>query len=542
MPPETSEPILRSRLDALEENLDRIEDPATIRKAFNLDHTKEYGTGFGKHFDREFWDQFQLRLTAQVGQKLEGVQGIRKLLDRLDEAEATSDPASRARILVDAWAEYRTVREQLSFDTLDETGDAQTPVAKAVKALETPGDSQSPTAKAVALQIAWGDYLVLREQCQEIFLEFHDVIAGLVYREKNFEVEEGRTFDPMIFNAADELVTQCAKGSLMSPSLTVPSPYEALARTLGRIVRMRYSEWTVWSLPLIAHEFAHVVLSDPNYSGIAKIFDEKSLRDRLAGLDPEMRDALNPGADESTKRKVHGLARKRVENELRYHLADAWGTWVIGPAYAYAAIHQRLNPTHVSALDTVDSFDHERAAVIFGVLEKMGQRDYARERSLTPEEFQKLVGDLRKVWDDMVKRANPPDTVDSTLPAQRVQNRTDCLKDIVELVCRRFRAEPFFKILLYTRAGGATPEGWEGASSWFRQWDDDLRRGASRPLRRIEVSGSSHIRDALNAGWRCRMAWPSEVKRIEDALRQLCRDIFLWRLRDAGGGYAGPNR
>jgi hypothetical protein len=545
MQAETSEPILRSRLDALEENLERISNPNAIRRGFVLGFAAEFLIEFTRRFNKDFWNQFERRLMAQVSEKLDGVRGIRALLDQLDRVEGEDNPDSKARVLADAWADYQRTRKQLNFDALDETVDAQAPAAKAVQASDRAGDAQSPLTKAAALQIAWGDYLLLREQCQEIFLEFHDVIAGLVYREKNFEVGAGRSFDPTIFYAADELVTFCAEGILTSPSLTVPSPREALARTFGRIVRMRYSEWTVWSLPLIAHEFGHVVLSESDYSEIAKIFDERDLRCRLANLNLAMCDPLNSGADASTKRPVHGLDRKRVETELRYFLADAWGTWVIGPAYACAAIHQRLNPMHVSTLDTVDSFDHERAEVIFGVLRKMGQKGFARDDFPTPQ-FEKLVKDLREVWDGMVNRANPAGTADPALRAQRIRDRSECLNDIVELICREFNSNKnkFIKLLLYTRAGGTTlPEGWRAAREWCVKWIGALDEGGGEPLPQIEVNGFSNIRDALNAGWQCRMArYPSEVKRIEGALRQLCGDIFKWRLSDPGGGHPGPIR
>jgi hypothetical protein len=415
----------------------------------------------------------------------------------------------------------------------------------------------------VALGIAWADYLVLREQCQEIFLELHDVIAGLVYREKNFEAEQGRrVFDRTIFYIADELVTYCAKGSSTFPSFTVPSPRETLARTLGRIVRMRYSEWTVWSLPLIAHEFAHVVLSEKEYSEIATIFDTKSLRSRMIELNREMGEALKPDPNERMRRRVSRLVRQRVETKLRYFLADAWSTWVIGPAYACAAIHLRLNPTQVSSLEAVDSFDRERAEVILGVLGKMGQPGIARN-DFPREEFAAQVNNLKTIWNDMVHRANPPETADSPLPAAWIQARDQCLKEIVEVICRKFLTIMYFKLLLYTQEGSVTPQGapggaatpqkgWAAATGWCRRWMAELE--GSMPLPAIDVTGFSTIRDALNAGWQCRMTRKqtrsssevkparssSEVKRIEDALRRLCGDISEWRLRNPGRGHTRP--
>ncbi len=332
------EPILTARLDALEENLNHVKQPSIIQKAFKLE--------LNVVFNKKFWDEFELRLAEQSHQKLGGIEGIRTLLKKLDEAQTQGDPVKEGETLRQAWKVYLETRDQLKLEELNR------------EEVE-----RNPLERAAILCKAWADYLVLREQCQEIFLEFHDVIAGLVYREKRFE--EGKGFDATIFYAADALISDCATKTLLSPSFSVPSPREALAWTIGRIVRMRYSEWTIWSLPLVAHEFGQLLLSDSDYSEFTGIFD-RDLKPRLMELNTELRDALKPDADESTKRKFRGLARKRVENELRYYLADAFGTWVIGPAYAYAAIHQRLNPTYPSTIETTDSFDHERAIVILG--------------------------------------------------------------------------------------------------------------------------------------------------------------------------------
>jgi hypothetical protein len=462
--PEHYEPILKMRLDALKQNLNRMQDPSIIRKIFEF--------RFDNFFNEQFWDELQNRLVEQVERRVDEVD---KLQERIDKAEASSDADEKERKISEAW----------------------------------------------------GEYLLLRDRSQEIFLEFHDVIAGLVYRDRNLDDETGeRGFDATICNAADELILRCAKLIFLSPALTVPSPREALARTLGRVVRMRYSEWTVWSLPLIAHEFGHVVFGEPEYKEIPGIFSD-ALKNRLVDLDPELSDALNPGADAAIKEKVRSLAIKRTENELRLYLADAFGTYVMGPAYACAAIHQRLNPKHVTTLGTGDWVDHERAQVILGVLRAMNVN----------EDFDWIISELDRVWREMVARANPRETSDSTWSVQRLTNKSRCLDEIVRVIWENFSSS--FRLCLYTRAG--KKEGWSVARSWSDRWNEALNKKAFA-LPKIDVDPNSMIRDALNAGWYTSLKHPPEAEKIAPALRQLCHDIVTLRFEGGGGGSLGPLR
>jgi hypothetical protein len=392
----------------------------------------------------------------------------------------------------------------------------------------------NPPDRANILCKVWADYLVLREQCQDIFLEFHDVIAGLVYREKRFEMGSG--FDRTIFDAADALISYCATNTIansLDPSFSMPSPREALVWTIGRIVRLRYSEWTVFSLPLIAHEFGQLLLKDADYKGLARIFDE-DLRHKLMDLNPELRDALKSNVDPSTKRKFQELAQKRVENELRYYLADAFAAWVVGPAYAYAAILQRFSPTFPSTIEATDSFDHERAIVVLEVLrkmgEKMGEPGFATD-GFDSVPFQARINKLQEDWDEVVKRANSPEAPETVSGKQRIEERRACLVKVAEKICQEFYGQTFLKLLLFTESGSEGGEGWDKAQEWSRLWIKALNKEGTSDLPALQVNAGSTVRDALNVGWLCRASRPepADVARIELALRRLLSEIVEQR-------------
>ena len=103
-------------------------------------------------------------------------------------------------------------------------------------------------------------------------------------------------------------------------------------KTVGRLVRLRCCEWTIWTLPLVAHEFGHIVIEESKE--ISNRIETISQAHLLA-----LQEAFGPGA------KTEPLPRA----ELEEYLADAYATYVMGPAFACAAILLRLNPLHLPA-------------------------------------------------------------------------------------------------------------------------------------------------------------------------------------------------
>src|SRR5262249_25398374 len=101
---------------------------------------------------------------------------------------------------------------------------------------------------------AWREYARIQQECQQIYQEALQLITGLVLRD--------HALDWGICNIADTLVKQCAGDTRNLEALTVPALQEALTHTLGYIIRLRFPEWSVWTLPLVVHEFGHVLLHE----------------------------------------------------------------------------------------------------------------------------------------------------------------------------------------------------------------------------------------------------------------------------------------
>ena len=100
--------------------------------------------------------------------------------------------------------------------------------------------------------VAWNKYREARTQSQSIFAEYVDFLSGLALRDAGF----------------DESISRIAEYLIRTYKTNQPPIYdwmalpttgrEAVAKTLARIIRVGFPEWTVWALPFTAHAFWHV--------------------------------------------------------------------------------------------------------------------------------------------------------------------------------------------------------------------------------------------------------------------------------------------
>ena len=136
-------------------------------------------------------------------------------------------------------------------------------------------------------------------------------------------------------------------------SLTVPAYAELNEKSEAMMLRLGFPEWTLWALPFIQHQFAHVFL-------------------------------------EERKNRFPGWAAD-CDTTL---LADALATVVTGPAYACAALLLRLDPASVTGTSSIEAL---RSATIIHSLE------LATAGQHTP--FEKLVKRLKAEWGEAVEFA-----------------------------------------------------------------------------------------------------------------------------------------
>lgn len=346
------------------------------------------------------------------------------------------------------------------------------------KQLHLAKQADDDAVKEEQVREAWRNYNDVYRDTESIFADCVEFLGGLALRVT--ELDEG------ICELADELMDHCEvfTGAAWA-SLTLPARQEPVRVPLTRMILLPFPEWTIWNLPLAAHQFGHLV----------------------ADLKNEFRDWVNDQMrDPGDERHLYDL------------LADGLATYLMGPAYVCAAIRLNLNP-----LTVTDGYEHaddaKRAHVIFTMLNRMDEAegDVARP-------YRGTIERLEDEWNTALKRAWPQGELEE---AEKQQ-----LETWVENMWKMFR---------YLRPSARYPctgrNGWTVAQEWSKSLDQG---------KQIEPSGNDTLRDALNAAWLWRIQapdTPDKVHKMEDiaeATLGLCQQITKERAKSKSKSKAAP--
>lgn len=341
---------------------------------------------------------------------------------------------------------------------------------------------QDSQARRQTLRDAWALYGETFNASQEVFSECHEFIGGLVFREKGL--------DDSICQVADELIGSCATITAKFPSLTVPTARESLKKTLGRIVRVRYPDWSIWTLPMVAHEYGHVVDDET-----------PKLKEFIKQVAAEW------DAEDAQSAVGKGGAKQDNVRHIEEFMADAFAVYTMGPVYVYAAILLRLNPANATRESEFQPGDVKRALVVMKMLEMM-------DANATWNPYQKVISYLREKWAEALTWAWSRGPL-APEEVSRLENLVGRLWGIFNQVISR---------ALYPSTLSIDRDGWNVAIEWHGVWRKDLENGAH--LTNHAVTHSSKLRDALNAAWLCRMDFPQYSERIAAAALGLCNEII----------------
>jgi hypothetical protein len=196
------------------------------------------------------------------------------------------------------------------------------------------------------------NYWRQRDRCEALFSEYVDLLHGIALRSARFGDEDLSIGE--LFLIADGLPSVWGRIQGWSwQSVAVPSWLDQKRSTEAMVLRIGFPEWTIWALPLLQHEFAHIFVKRKQLG--AGDADAVALADALAvlmagpayvcatlllRLDPAAVDAGRPEvalrsativgtlrtvAEDAKLAPVVQLA-KRLESEWRIAVRDAGGS------------------------------------------------------------------------------------------------------------------------------------------------------------------------------------------------------------------------
>jgi hypothetical protein len=401
-----------------------------------------------------------------------------------------------------------------NLDSLDQIRDA-------VEASE----KLSAAEQKEALKDAWRRYAEIYKKSRTAFGEYLDFVSGLLIRYQGLDQD--------ICRLADELIRSCSLESTGTTwqSLTVLALQESFTKTLARIIRLRFPEWSVWALPLAAHEYGHVVVDE--VPGIKKFVNDEV--DRLLSDDARLKEA----ADEQTK-MINCQTKKQVD----VLFADAFATYSLGPAYACAAIILRFDPSSAYTEFPGRPPDAWRAFIVLGILKMMSCEAATGDKSVPKLDdlplsdkskdgpYAEVINWLMERWAEMLERAGLVGTL-SDSDNQRLGKQS-------VLIWKALKRELIAKTAQYPFTRGE--EGWVEARKQSQKWNEALKAGDLRALLDdLDHSPINKLRDVLNAAWLSRIYKPERVQEIESAAQILC-EYIINQQRPSGAPSGGKRR
>jgi hypothetical protein len=228
----------------------------------------------------------------------------------------------------------------------------------------------APPASADTASLAeqWRRLEEHAEECGTILREYRAFIEGALVRSARL--------DGGICDLADALLRQLSRLTTVDWSrFTIVAEDEFFA-PMTDIIRVRYPHFTVWNLPVLAHEFGHFVLPQ--------------LRDRLRGTDPLGRFRTDTGRALAAQLAPAGAAGRAIVERSMAHLdeymADTFALYAAGPSFACTCIVLRFEPLHSHEESAAHPSDAKRAYLQLALLRSLGA-DYA-----------KIAKKLQSIW------------------------------------------------------------------------------------------------------------------------------------------------
>jgi hypothetical protein len=318
------------------------------------------------------------------------------------------------------------------------------------------------------LEICATSFRNISEVCDPLFREVLAFVEGALVRSAG--LDNGMCY------LADALLDDLSHNTdIPWVRLTIMGEEEFFSQ-MAEIIRLRFPEFSIWNLPILGHEFGHLVGQE------------------LKTLD-------SVGMYQSLFKSLQGELNVRLEEipYLREYFADIFAVYVLGPAFACTCIILRFDPM-MANIDTEEHPSYAKRAYM--ILEALKKMDEAEGGVIRP--YNQIIKSLDETWykTGRVKRLDGPTTIELN----------DWLKGIYGLIDAELSRSKY--------------NGWLGAQRLAKEL---CRENFQSPILKEEIM----IADVFNAAWLCRMQQEGKdgypVHQISQKAIKLCQQIIKAR-------------
>lgn len=263
---------------------------------------------------------------------------------------------------------------------------------------------------------AWQELSEIKSQVNLIYSQCLDFLGGLAV--KKWELEAG------FCNLAEKMVAQLETHTGVSWNSVLilgdERPFDDIAE-ITEIIRLRFPEWDIWSLPFIACEYGQIVarnsFADKHIFG-GLFGDEEVLIEELITVEDidEFKKAKDLGINSQNLAPTFRKARQEYQanpDQMRAHLqdfvdhkyyqlkilfADIFATYFLGPAYIYARTYLRLIPIGIQEDYLYKPSMERRLAFMLATLKNMSEDGKIYDQKLYDHENNRFS----RLWKETV--------------------------------------------------------------------------------------------------------------------------------------------
>ncbi|HVN54169.1 MAG TPA: hypothetical protein VMT46_07545 [Anaerolineaceae bacterium] len=265
---------------------------------------------------------------------------------------------------------------------------------------------------AGVIQGSWGNIEKIGGLGRSLQREAQDFLGGVWISRQSLDHESeklsGAVRGPHISRLATHILREYSRKTGVNWSARTVLGRDPFLETSTDVVRTRFPDWSVWNLPLMAHEFGHqAALASPEFL-------------RYKGLETQ---SLAP----DDRRRQH----------LDELFADIFACYTFGPAFGLDAILLHFNPREAFLARGSHPTDNERVKVILAVYRRMN--DQARGETVI---YDQVLDDLKAIWNNAVEECQEaPAAVD----AARISDVERWTRGLLHIIDASFRLGARYK-------------------------------------------------------------------------------------------------
>jgi hypothetical protein len=338
----------------------------------------------------------------------------------------------------------------------------------------------------------WGKLSELAEAARPVQREALEFLGGWLVRQHQLDREPASLSQSphpgaSICDLADELLRDYARRTAVNWNARTVLGLEPFLEANTEIIRVRFPDWSLWNLPLMAHEFGHLVArSTPEF-----LEYQRQQREQCLEGHP------HPETANQDQRCQH----------LDEFFADIFATYTLGPAFACDVILLQFNPVEAHEWRGAHPSHQERVQVILQTLSAMNRQVRSKGMYLW------VLTQLQQCWDQM-RAACQATPVDGSL------HDFACAQSL-----RRGRKLYGFVDKFYHLGAAYTAKRWAGAQKIAKR----LLKLPVPSLEEIthitkgDIADGFALGDLLNAVWYARVTNPEPPIDLTAVAHQLAR-------------------